>query len=58
MSDLIRTVNTADALARAWRAGELAALLAVERIVALGFYAVRVTDRGIVGYYNGVRFEL
>ena len=55
---LIQTINQADALAKLWREGRMCALLAVEAIVALGFYAVAVTDRGIVGYYLGVMFEL
>ncbi len=58
MSELISTLNTADRLARAWRAGELAALLAIERLVADGWYGVAVTERGLVGYYRGIRFEL
>ena len=58
MSDLIHTINRADAFAQLWREGRMCALLAVEAIVGLGFYAVTVGDRGIVGYLNGVRFEL
>ena len=58
MSDLIHTLNTADTIAALWREGRMCALLAVEAIVALGFYAVTVGERGLVGYYNGVRFEL
>lgn len=58
MSDYIRTINQADHVGRMWRAGEVCAALAVEAIVCLGFYSVGVTDRGIVGWLNGVRFEI
>lgn len=63
MSDLIRLINAADLLAALWREGSLAALVMVERLVAMGFYAVRLVEpeRGaasVVAWYNGVRFEL
>ncbi len=58
MSALIQTINAADRTAQLWREGRMCALAAVEAIVALGFYGVAVTERGLVGYLNGVRFEL
>jgi hypothetical protein len=58
MASLIKTINEADQLAGLWRQGKLCALEMVEKIVALGFYAVNITERGVTGYYNGVRFCL
>lgn len=58
MSDYIRTINQADAIGDLWRRGLLAAVLAVEAIVGLGFYGVTVGERGIVAWLNGVRFEI
>lgn len=58
MSDLISTINTADALARLWREGKLISLELAERLTALGFYAIVVGDFSTVAWFNGVRFEL
>lgn len=58
MSELIRTVNEADRMARLWREGKLCALELTERLAAEGFYAVRCDDRHCVAYLHGVRLEL
>lgn len=58
MSDYIRTLNTADSIGQLWREGEVSAVLAVEALVGLGFYAVTVGERAIVAWLNGVRFEV
>lgn len=58
MATLIETINAADRLANLWRAGNVAALSAQERLTDLGFYAVVVGERSIVAWLNGHRFEL
>jgi hypothetical protein len=55
---LIDTINSADRIARFWKHGNIPAINAQERLVDLGFYAVTVGERSIVGYLRGCRFEM
>jgi hypothetical protein len=58
MASLIDTINTADRIARFWRCGNIPAINAQERLIDLGFYAVTVGERSIVGWLRGCRFEM
>ncbi|QKC99220.1 hypothetical protein [Mesorhizobium sp. NZP2298] len=58
MANIIETINSADRIANLWRTGTVAALSAQERLTDLGFYAVDVGERHIVGWFNGHRFEM
>jgi hypothetical protein len=58
MGTLIRTLNTADRVAAMWRTGDVAARVALDELIAQGFYAVDIGERSIVAWLDGVRFEL
>ena len=58
MTTLIDTINNADRIARFWRCGNIPAINAQERLTDLGFYAVSVGERTIVGWLRGCRFEM
>jgi hypothetical protein len=58
MAALIDTINSADRIAKFWRCGNIPAINAQERLIDLGFYAVVVGERSIVGYLRGCRFEM
>ena len=57
MTTLINTLNAGQRLTELWRTGQLAGLLAQERLADLGFYAIAVGERHIVAWFNGHRFE-
>jgi hypothetical protein len=58
MAALIDTINNADRIAKFWRHGNIPAINAQERLTELGFYAVVVGERTIVGWLKGCRFEM
>lgn len=58
MANIIDTINNADRIAGLWQQGSVAALSAQERLIDLGFYAVSVGERSIVGWLRGCRFEM
>lgn len=61
MSDLIKTINEADTIAGMWRAGKVCALRAGEKLAALGFYGIAISDvdrQPFPCYFRGVRFVL
>lgn len=58
MGYLLLTINTGDRLAAYWRQGLVTAIAAQELLADLGFTGIDFKERSIIGFYNGVRFEL
>jgi hypothetical protein len=51
MSTFINLINQADALAKLWRQGEIPAVVAEERLLALGFFNVRFEGNALSAQY-------
>lgn len=51
MSDFIRTINQADALARSYQQGIMLAVALEERLLALGFFNIRFRGNTVHAQY-------
>lgn len=57
-SHYVQLINEADRLVNLFLIGLAPAIIIIDRLAALGFYEIDVTDDRVSAAYNGVRWPL